>query len=229
MSEDDDAYIFPSFPSTLPLAHTGLHMSFHASGQSHLRLNNYPISCLHVGPKLKVPFSKTQFFEDIIAKKNSLFTEIDLSHDHKAGAIAVLKAESVLRNFLGSEYVKNRLNEPKFIDYYNLILTNPYLPSSHFRSLYPFRNLEIDALSIGNAFRYYEGDDLYKLFVSLKKKKKIIDTDIVSLMPYDQSYFIIMFGDSTGLKIELNDPEGIIKKLPGGKTLYEELKKLDIC
>jgi len=226
MSKDNDIYLFPSLPSTSPLAHTGFHTSFHASGQSHLRLN-YPISCLHLGPKITAPFCKAQFVEDIIAKKMSLFTEIDISDEHKAGMIAVLKIESVIRNFLNSQYIKDRLNQPKFIDYYNLILTNPYLPSSHFRLSYPFRNLEIDALSMEDALKFYEGDDLRELFTNLKNRNMIMDTDIVSLMPSDESFFIIMTGNSRGLKMDLSNPEEIIKKLPGGKTLYDAFKKFE--
>ncbi|MPZ06046.1 MAG: hypothetical protein GEU26_06445 [Nitrososphaeraceae archaeon] len=104
MSKDGDIYLFPSLPFTSPLAHTGLHTSFHASGQSRLWLN-YPLSCLHVGPKITAPFSRTQFVQDIIAKKISLFTEIDISNEHKAGMIAVFKIESATVNFLNSQYI----------------------------------------------------------------------------------------------------------------------------
>jgi hypothetical protein len=46
-------------------------------------------------------------------------------------------------------------------------------------------------------------------------------------MPYDESYFIIMSGYSRGLRIDLNNPEDVINKLPGGKSLYEAFKKLE--
>ena len=108
-----------------------------------------------------------------------------------------------------------------------MVLTNPYFPSSHFRSLYPFRNLEIDALLVEDSLRSYESDDLHKLFVDLTNNKRIMNTDLVSLMPYDESYFIIMSGYSRGLRIDLNNPEDVINKLPGGKSLYEAFKKLE--
>ncbi|MGH9986825.1 MAG: hypothetical protein ACRD8W_23005 [Nitrososphaeraceae archaeon] len=54
-----------------------------------------------------------------------------------------------------------------------------------------------------------------------------MDTDIVSLMPSDESFFIIMTGNSRGLKMDLSNPEEIIKKLPGGKTLYDAFKKFE--
>lgn len=108
---------------------------------SHIRINNYPISCLRQGPKVAAPFSSTEFAQDIIAKKMSLFTEIDMSNEHKAGIIGVLKIELAVKNFLNSPYIRSRLNEPKYIDYYNLILTNPYLRSSYFRLSYPFKDL----------------------------------------------------------------------------------------
>jgi hypothetical protein len=174
-----------------------------------------------------VPFSRTQFLTDIVTKKKSLFTQIDFSNEHTAGIIAVLKIESAIRNFLNSEYIRNRRDNSKFIDYYNLVLTTPFIPSSHFRSSYPFRNLEIDALSIGDEIQFYEGDDLYELFVNLKNNKKIMDTDLVSLMPYHETYLIITSGDSMGLIIDLNEPEDIVNKLPGGKPLYEAFKNLE--
>ncbi|HZD33820.1 MAG TPA: hypothetical protein VE130_01330 [Nitrososphaeraceae archaeon] len=123
-----------------------------------------------MGPKITAPFSRAQFAEDIIAKKMSLFTEIDISNEHKAGMIAVLRIESAIRNFLNSQYIKDRLNQSKFIDYYNSILTNPYFPSSHFRLSYPFRDLEIDALSMDDTLKFYEGDDLHALFTNLKNR-----------------------------------------------------------
>jgi hypothetical protein len=76
----NDLYIFPAFPSSSPLAHSGFHISLHASGSSHLRFH-YPIACLHLGPKLKLPFNRTQFLEDIAAKEESLFTRIDISNE----------------------------------------------------------------------------------------------------------------------------------------------------
>jgi hypothetical protein len=73
-----------------------------------------------------------------------------------------------------------------------------------------------------NALTIYEGEDL----TNLKKSTKITDTDMVSFMPNDQSYFTIMSGDK-GLSIDLTNPGDIIKRLPGGNPLYDALKKLE--
>lgn len=73
----------------------------------------------------------------------------------------------------------------------------------------------------------YEGDDLYKLFTILKNSNRIMDTDIVTLAPYDESFFIIMTGNSRGLKIDLNNPVHIIDRLPGGKPMYNAFKTFE--
>lgn len=73
----------------------------------------------------------------------------------------------------------------------------------------------------------YEGDDLYKLFTSLKNSNRIMETDILTLAPNDGSFFIIMTGNSRGLKMDLNNPEDIIRKLPGGRILYDAFKKFE--
>ncbi len=172
ISKYNDLYLFPPFPASSRLAHSGFHISLHASGESHLRMH-FPVACLHLGPKLKLPFNRTQFLEDIVASKNSILTRIDLSNETGGGLIAVLNAELMIKNFLKSKYIRDRLENPKFIDYYNLVLTNPYSPSSDFKEFFPYRELEIDAKTIEDAIKIYKGEKLYKLLIELKNNNII--------------------------------------------------------
>jgi hypothetical protein len=200
-------------------------MSFHASGDSHLRLH-YPVACLHLGPKLKLPFNRTNFLEDVVTKKKSLLTRIDMTNEHKGGFIAVVKTELMIKDFLNSKYFKNRLENPKFVDYYNLILTNPYSPSSDFKEFFPYKDFEIDAKTIEDSIKIYEGENLYKLLIELKNKNTVKDIDLTTLVPYDESFLVMMSGNSIGLRINLNDIEATINKLPGAKTFFAMIKKV---
>lgn len=89
VSKHNDLYLFPPLPPQL--AGSGLHVSHHASGESHLRFHS-PIPCLSLGPLMTSSFSRTESVKDIIAKRQSLLSEdIDLGTLNKAGMIAVLK------------------------------------------------------------------------------------------------------------------------------------------
>jgi hypothetical protein len=187
---------------------------------------HFPVACLHLGPKLKLPFNRTQFLEDIVASKNSILTRIYLSNETGGGLIEVLNAELMIKNFLKSKYIRDRLENPKFIDYYNLVLTNPCSPSSDFKEFFPYKELEIDAKTIEDAIKIYIGEKLYKLLIELKNNNIIRETDLVTLAPYDESFIVIMSGNFIGLRINLFDIEDSINKLPGAKTFYPMIKRL---
>jgi hypothetical protein len=40
---------------------------------------------------------------------------------------------------------------PMYIDYYNLVKTNPYRPSADFKEFFPYKELEIDMKTIENS------------------------------------------------------------------------------
>jgi hypothetical protein len=86
----------------------------------------------------------------------------------QAGVIAILKTESMITNFLNSIHVKNYLTYPRFIDYYNLILTNPYRSTSDFISSFPYNQFDVDTKLIENSIRIEEGKNLCNLFASLR-------------------------------------------------------------
>jgi hypothetical protein len=53
VSDRNDLYVFPPVSSSSQLAHSGFKVSFHPSGTTHLRYHQ-PISCLSLGPKIKL-------------------------------------------------------------------------------------------------------------------------------------------------------------------------------
>lgn len=210
-------------PRNSPLANSGLHISHHHSGESHIRVQQFPIPCLGFGPKIKLPFSRREYIDDVIAKKQ-LFSDIDLTAEQKPGSILVLKSESMINSFLSSHF-KDWLANPKYVDYYNLVKANPYRPTSDFRELFPYKSIEIDAQQIEQAISAYNGNNLYGLFKNLRKNKYIEDVDIVFVVPHDQSYFI-MSGTCSGLRIDLDNIEDTIDKFPGARLLSETFRKL---
>jgi hypothetical protein len=135
-SEKGDSYLFPYLPSNSILSKTGAHISFHASGQSHIRMN-YPISCFKQGPKLKLLFDKTEFWKDIIIKRNLLFQPLNLEKEKEGGIISRIKITKLIQCL--THYFAKLFDNKKFVDYYNLSITNHYLPSSFFfQYFHPF-------------------------------------------------------------------------------------------
>jgi hypothetical protein len=171
-----------------------------------------------------IPFSRSEFVEDIVAKRQSLFSEIDLTGERGSGTIFVLKSEKMVNNFLNSNF-KNWLENPKYIDYYNLVKTNPYLPTSDFKESFPYKGIEIDAQQLEQEIETYRRDDLYELFMSLRKNESI-EADMVILVPENDSSFIVMCGTCRGLRIDLSNIEETIKKLPGTNPLYNAFRRL---
>ena len=161
ISNQNDLYLFPPLHYSSQLAITGLHVSFHTSGVSHLRMR-VPIKCMRVGPQITLPFSKTQLLQDIAVKKQSLFTPMDISNQTNGGYIAISKNESMLKNFLSSPYMTNLRENRKFIDYYNLVLTNLYRPTADFKEFYPYKTLEIDMNMVERSTKTYEAENLYR-------------------------------------------------------------------
>jgi hypothetical protein len=224
VSKNNDLYVIPPVASTSQLVHSGFKISFHPSGETHLRFHR-PISCLSLGPKIKLPFSRTEFVKDIISKRESLLSEeVDLRPLNGPGLITVLKTESLVMNFLNSVYNNEWLNNAKYVDYYNLVLTNPYYPTSYFRKNFPYKHLDINVQQITNQIRNYEGDNLHELFLSLRNDGNIVETDMVGLAPNNGSRAVIMLGNGKGLMIDLNDIEETIKKMPGAGPFFDVIK-----
>jgi hypothetical protein len=98
VSKYNDLCLFPGLPASSRLAQSGFHVSFHASGQAQLALNS-PVACLRLGPKLYLPFNRTDLLNDIIATNNSLFKHMDVSNVTQGGVVAILKTESMITNF----------------------------------------------------------------------------------------------------------------------------------
>jgi hypothetical protein len=92
-------------------------------------VQEFPISCLGFKPKIRLPFSREEFTADVIAKKQSLFSDINLTTEQKAGMILVLKSKLVVTNLINTTF-KNWLQDPRYVDYYNLVRTNPDRPTS---------------------------------------------------------------------------------------------------
>jgi hypothetical protein len=148
-----------------------------------------------------------------------------LSSNTEAGSIAVMKIGLMLKNFFESEYIKRKFEDPKYIDYYNLILTNPFHQSCSFKEYFPYRDIEIDAKVIKDSIKVYNGENLYELFIELKNNNMIAEQDLVALGSYDESFIVIMSGSCIGLRIDLNDIEGTINKFPGAITIFPLLKE----
>jgi hypothetical protein len=72
----NDLYVVPYFHDS-KLTQSGFHISFHASGASHLRFHP-PVACLGLGPSVKLPFNIAEFAEDVVTKKKTLFTRIEI-------------------------------------------------------------------------------------------------------------------------------------------------------
>ena len=81
----------------------------------------------------------------------------------------------------------------------------------------PYKSIEIDAQQIEQAINSYNGNNLYGLFK---------DVDIVFVVVHDQSYFIMMSGICSGLRIDLDNIEDTINKLPGAHLLSETFRRL---
>jgi hypothetical protein len=169
------------------LSESGFHISLHASGNSHLRFH-YPVA----GPKLKLPFSITQLLEDIAEREGSLFTRIDISKETSGGLIAVLKTESMINDFLCSKYMSDLRENPRYIDYYTLVKTQPYRPTADFKEFFPYKGLEIDMKTIENSIRIYEEGNLYKSLIELKNNNTITAIDMIVLLPDDESFVVFM-------------------------------------
>ena len=225
ISNQNDLYLFPPLHPSSQLASTALHVSFHNSGVSHLRMR-VPVKCMRVGPQITLPFSKTQLLQDIAVKKQSLFMPIDISNQTNGGYVAILKTESMLKNFLSSPYMTNLRENRKFIDYYNLVLTNPYRPTSDFKEFYPYTSLEIDANMVERSIKTYEVENLYRSVIELKNCGKFNGVDMAILMPYDESFVIITSVDFVGIRIDIDDIEGTINRLPGGAIMFPMMKRL---
>lgn len=222
-----DSYIFPHFPSSSILFKAGAHISFHASGQSHLRLH-YPISCFNHGPYLKLLFDRNEFMRDIIAKRTSLFQSINLTQENKAGIVSILNnLPSFLSNYLSNQF-KVLFENKQFVDYYNLIKTNPYFPSSHYSDYFPFNNFEVDIQMIYNSISQKITNNIYEYLYNLKDKGIIKDTDIICFTSFDDPYsLVIMLGNFIGIRLDYNNPLSILNQIPGGKAfknVYESLQ-----
>ncbi|HEY7082509.1 MAG TPA: hypothetical protein VH500_22700 [Nitrososphaeraceae archaeon] len=218
-TKHNEIYVIPPIPRTPPWVNSGLHMSFHASGQSHVKMN-LPISCLNQRIEHKLSFNRSGLIEDIIAKRDSFFREIDVNNDEAVGTTMVLKTEPMLRNFFNTPYVRNYLENPRYIDYYNSVLTHPYFPPSHFRRLFPYKEFEIDGLSIKRAFRTYENDSLS----NLTKRIEISNTDLIfQLLP--EGFLNVALGKK-GIRLDLNNPRDLIAQLPGGRVIHDLFKDL---
>lgn len=216
-NEHNDLYVVPYFPDS-KLTQSGFHISFHASGASHLRFHP-PVACLGLGPNVKLPFTRAEFAEDVVTKKKTLFTRIDMSNETRGGWIAVLKFESMLRNLFNSRYIRNLLHDRRFIHYYNLVLNNPYRPSSYFKEYFPYKELEIDGKVIQESTYIYEVESLYTKLIEFKNNGIFTEMDIILLMPYEGTFMAIMNGNFMGFKINLNDTGDIINKLPAIRKL----------
>jgi hypothetical protein len=225
ISKYNDLYLFPSFPTSPKLASSGLHISFHASGASHLRFNP-PVACLRLGPNVMLPFDRSEFVDDVAAKKKTLFKHIDMSNETRGDLIAVLKTGSMFRNLFNSRYIRNLFRDHRFIDYYNLILTNPYRPSSDFREYFPYKEIEIDAEIVQDSIYVYEDERIYSKLIELKNKGVISEVDIIGAIPYDTSFAVIMNGKFMGIRFNPNDVDDIINKLPGAVAFITIIKKL---
>lgn len=212
-----DSYIIPGFSTSSLFARTGAHISFHASGQSQLRLH-YPVSCLNHGPYIKLLFDRNAWARDIIKKRTTIFQSINLLNENKAGVVSILNN---LDTFI-SDYLKNQLKilcqNKQFIDYYNLIKTNPYSPSSHFSDCFPLKNFEIDVQKIYNSISQTITDNICEYLCNLKEKEIIKDTDIVCFTSFDAPYsFVFMLGNFKGIRFDFNEPLSILNQIPGGK------------
>jgi len=127
---------------------------------------------------------------------------------------------------LNSRDIRNRFGDPRFIDYYNLILTNPYRPSSDFKEYFPYKEIEIDAEIVQNSITLYEDECIYSKLIELKNKGVISKVDIIDAIPYDASFAVIMNGKFMGLRFNSNDVDDIINKLPGAVAFVPIIKKL---
>jgi hypothetical protein len=188
-------------------------------------VQEFPISCLGFKSKIRLSFSREEFIADIVAKKQSLFSDIDLTTEQRTGMILVMKSELVVTNFINTTF-KNWLKDVIYVDYYNLVEANRYRPTSDFRESFPYKNIDIDTKQIEQAIETYSGDNLYMLFMSLRKNKSIEDADMVFLLPNKQTSFIVMSGTGKGLRIDLDNLENTISKLPGANPLYNTFRKL---
>ena len=110
--------------------------------------------------------------------------------------------------------------------YYNLVLNNPYRPSSYFKEYFPYKELEIDGKVIQESTYIYEVESLYTKLIEFKNNGIFTEMDIILLMPYEGTFMAIMNGNFMGFKINLNDTGDIINKLPGGKALLPAIRKL---
>jgi hypothetical protein len=228
VSEGNDLYVFPALPNGSPLARLGFHVSHHRSGQSQLTLQQFPVSCLAVRPKFRLPFDRNEFMNDIVSKRKSLFSRLDLSGENKAGVIMVLKTESMINNFLNSTYMNNLLENSEYIDYYNLRKTNTCYPPQFFTKFFPshFRNPEIDVGLIKNGIKTYEDVNIYELYNNLQKNKSIVDSDMIVLAPYEESSSVFMSGNGLGIRIDLENIEDTIMRMPGATPLYRVMREL---
>jgi hypothetical protein len=107
----------------------------------------------------------------------------------------------------------NLLENRKFIDYCNLVLTNPYRPSSDFKEFYPYKTLEIDMNMIKRSIRTHEVENLYRSLIEFKNYGKFNGADMAILIPYNESF-------------DLDDIEGTINSLPGGAIIFPMMKTL---
>lgn len=62
--------------------------------------------------------------------------------------------------------------------------------------------------------------------MKLKNNKSIEEADMVCLVSNDQPSFVVMSGACKGLKIDLNNIEDTINKLPGVSPLYNTFREL---
>src|SRR5215831_2859867 len=65
MTKPNEIYLIPPIPRTPSWVNSGLHISFHASGRSHMKMN-LPISCLNRRIEHKLSFNRSDLIDDII-------------------------------------------------------------------------------------------------------------------------------------------------------------------
>jgi hypothetical protein len=79
--------------------------------------------------------------------------------------------------------------------------------------------------TIENSISIYEEENLYKSLIELKNNNAITATDLIVLLPYDESFVIFMSGNFIGLRINLNGIEDIFTKFPASKMFFDMIKR----
>ncbi|HJT84365.1 MAG TPA: hypothetical protein VJ697_07770, partial [Nitrososphaeraceae archaeon] len=153
---------------------------------------------------------------------------INLKKFNEPGTISIVKTENIIRNTLNNILFQYG-NTRKFIDYYNLNITNTFHPKNYYRNYFPYKklNIEIDQQSFNKSVYSYETQNIQDFIESKLEMNQNNRIDQLIISPkHGDPIWMASYGYGMSVNL-INSPQKLLNMFSHYNEinqLYEQLK-----